>query len=188
MGIFLSKNPLIAEDFDGESGDHNTSAENYQHPFGPEWFVNDYELEFIKKEAKDLDNAPDDVALFTLKGQFVPGKCVKVYDGDTVHFVIKFNDKWIKYRFRMLGYNSAEIRGGTEEEKKKGLVARDYLANRLLNKKALLYLGDFDKYGRPLVDVYLIDNLDNLNRENALQNHINKEMVVKGHGKPYLPR
>jgi len=185
MGILLSKNPLIDDEFDGESGDYNLDAANFQQPFGPEWVLGNHELEYIKSGAKDLDNVPEKVPYFSLSGHLVPGKCVKVYDGDTAHFVVKFQDQWVRRRFRMIGYNSPEVRGGTEEEKERGRIARDYLAERLLDKKVLLYLGDFDKYGRPLCDVYLIEDVNNITKENAFLIHLNKEMIEHGYGTPY---
>ena len=190
MGLKLSKvetkpNPLVDSTFDGESSDYTQTAGTYNHPFGPEWVFGDIEVQQMQKELKDLQEAPNDVPVFSLKGRIVPAKCVKVYDGDTAHFVFNYDGEWIRKRFRMLGYNSPEIRGGSEETRTEAKIARDYLASRLLGQKVLLYLGDFDKYGRPLCDIYLVDP-DNLSVENAFQNHLNEEMVQKGYGERYM--
>jgi endonuclease YncB( thermonuclease family) len=122
-----------------------------------------------------------------LRGHIIPARCVKIYDGDTAHFVFKYEGEYIRMRFRLIGYNSAEIIGGTEETRQNAKIARDYLANRLLNKNVVLYLGDFDKYGRPLCDVYLIEKNQELKLSNICSIHINKEMVEKGYGKIYTP-
>lgn len=192
MGISLSKppNPLItpeSQNFDGEGGDHPVTAENYQHDFGPEWFLTSNQIYFIKKELQELDYAPTKMDMFSLKGQLVVAKPYSVYDGDTANFVFKFNDNFARYRFRMIGYNTPEIRSKDPEEKRKAIEARDYLASRINGKKCLLYLGDFDKYGRPLCDIYLIEDPTNLNPETIFDCHINQEMITKGYGVPYNP-
>ena len=187
MGINNSKpNTLIAPAFDGQTSDYTTDATTYTHPYGPEWAAVESDLTKFKKEFAELDTFDKTkVPPFTFKGTVVPAYCVKVYDGDTAHFVMKYNGTIVKYRFRMIGYNSPEIRGVDDEERAKGLAARDYLADRLLNKKVLLYLGDFDKYGRPLCDIYLIDDEKNMTLANMFNNHLNSEMIKMGHGIPY---
>ena len=181
MGITASKtnNELIVENFDGQAGDHDVDPGDIQHEFGPEWFLDSEQKKLILHQMEELDNTPESVPRFSFNGQLVAGKCVKVYDGDTCHFVVRYNDQWIRRRFRMIGYNSPEIRGTCAEEKERAIAARDYLANRLLGKKVVLYLHDFDKWGRVLCDVYLPTGDD------LLHCHLNEEMIEQGHGVPY---
>jgi len=188
MGIIISKNPLIQDDFDGESGDHNVAPEDINPLFGPEWIIGDSQLKTLCNEVCKLDTAPDNISQFSFDGCVTVGKCVKVYDGDTVHFVVNYNNQWIRRRFRLIGYNSPEIRGTCPEEKAKAIAARNYLADRLLNKKAFIYLHDFDKWGRVLCDVYIIEDENNITLENAFKHHLNSEMIEKGHGVPYHPK
>lgn len=112
---------------------------------------------------------------FTLANREYTATCVKVYDGDTAHFTFEPFAGAGVFRFicRMTGYNSAEIKGGSEEEHRAAVKARDALAGRILNKEVRLVAGNFDKYGRPLVNVFL----DNEN--------INEWMLRSGNGKPY---
>jgi len=187
MGIISSKNPLIADDFDGQGGDHNVSPEDVNPLLGPEWIIADSDLETLRQELMKLDEAPEKVEPFSFDGTVAVGKCVKVYDGDTVHFVVNYNGRWIRRRFRLIGYNSPEIKGTTSEEKERAVAARDYLADRLLDKKAFLYLHDFDKWGRVLCDVYVIEDEDAITLDNAFKHHLNVEMIEKGHGVPYHP-
>lgn len=184
MGIINSKNPLIVDDFDGQAGDHDLAPQDVIPAIGPEWIVGEANLKILNESLKDLDAVPEKVAPFSFDGAITVGKCVKVYDGDTVHFVVKYNEQWVRRRFRMMGYNSPEIR--IPEEKAQAIVARDYLASRLLNKKALLYLHDFDKWGRVLCDVYLIEDEKCMSLKTLFKNHLNKEMIRKGYGVPYL--
>jgi len=186
MGLKPSKNPLVIENFDGQSGDHTVAANNYQTEYGPEWVINPDELSYYRDEIRDLDNAPKELPMFSWKGTVIPAKAYSVYDGDTCNFVVKFNGEWVRKRFRLIGYNSPEILGKTEDERLKAKAARDYLANRLLGKKVLLYLGDFDKFGRPLCDVYLIEDESKMTADNMFSIHINAEMIAKGHGVPFM--
>lgn len=112
---------------------------------------------------------------YSLDGTLVHAKCVKVYDGDTAQFVFRTDPGKPLYRYscRMRGYNSAEIKGGSAEEKAKAVLSRDALAGLILDRVVKISLGDFDKYGRPLVTV----NVDGVN--------VNEWMVEGGHGKPY---
>lgn len=187
MGIISSKHNIIEDDFDGESGDYNVAPEDVSHELTPDWLIDESDLQTLKEQCIKLEEKPDKVPLFSFNGNVIVGQCVKVYDGDTVHFVVNYNGQWVKRRFRMMGYNSPEIRGKTEDEKRRAIAARDYLASRLLNKKAVLYLHDFDKYGRVLCDVYLIEDESKLSMCNIFKHHINAEMIEKGHGVRYLP-
>lgn len=186
MGISLSKSELIVENFDGEGGDGGVCPSDFSHPFGPEWVVGDREINLIHQQLSELSGAPSKIDMYSLKGHVIPAVPYSVYDGDTCNFVFKYDGEWVRYRFRMIGYNSPEMRS-CPEEKARAIAARDYLASRLEGKKVLLYLGDFDKYGRPLCDVYIVDT-DSVELKDMFSQHVNKEMIEKGYGKVYLPR
>lgn len=102
-------------------------------------------------------------------------KCVKVYDGDTATFAFRPHALLQPFTFscRFKGYNSAEIKGKTEAEKLKAKQSRDFLASYIKDKIVKLVIYENDKYGRPIVDVY-INNI-----------YINDLMVRNGHGVPY---
>ena len=123
----------------------------------------------------DLQSADIKTPKFSLKGIECEAKCVKVYDGDTAQFVFRPFSGYSHYRFscRMTGYNSAEIKGGTAEEKSRAIAARDALKGLILDKIVTLQIGDFDKYGRPLVNVK-VDDID-----------VNMWMLANNYGKPY---
>lgn len=128
----------------------------------------------------DLSAASTKTPKFTFAGATATAKCVKVYDGDTATFVFSvLGLQPYKYSCRMLGYNSAEIRGGSEAEKTSARAARDFLSGMILDKIVELSFGDFDKYGRPLVEVYVGE---------SPRVHVNALMVEAGHGAPYTGR
>lgn len=106
---------------------------------------------------------------------FVPpiyyGKVVKVYDGDTITIAGILPGTYTPiYRFsvRLLGIDTPEIKGSTEEEKRLAKVARDELSNLILNKFVELKNISTEKYGRILADVYFEEI------------HINKWLLEKG--------
>lgn len=116
---------------------------------------------------------------------FIPpvsgGKCIKVYDGDTITIATKipFDKNTHKsladtvYRFsvRLNGIDSPEIKGHTITEKAMALVARDELKKKILDKHVTLKNVSTEKYGRLLADVYVVDD------KNTQQLWLNKWML-----------
>jgi endonuclease YncB( thermonuclease family) len=97
------------------------------------------------------------VKKFTFNNYKTIIKIIKVIDGDTVTGIFKFKDSFYKYNFRINGIDTAEIHSKNENEKNKGLNAKDYLYNLIINKTLFANFLDFDKYGRILVNIYLND-------------------------------
>jgi len=183
MGIRNSK-IQIQDDFTGDNDVDNDVTDALH----PEWLLSEEDVPSLEKQLKDLQNIPDKIGLFSLRDTIAVGKCTKVYDGDTAHFVVHSPfepNKFIKFRCRMIGYNSPEMNSPIPETKKAAVKARDYLAKLILDKPVLLYFQNMDKYGRPLTDVYLIDLP--LDFKNLFKTHVNKVMITKEHGLPYNP-
>jgi micrococcal nuclease len=120
-----------------------------------------------------LENQTDKVEFFSLNGQTVQAKVVKVYDGDTIHVVFKYFDKFYKWNCRIAHVDTPELRTKNEEEKKKGYEVRDKLRELILNKIVKLNCLEFDKYGRLLVDIYLNES------------NVNDWLVTNGYAKKY---
>ena len=135
-----------------------------------------HELEQLNACTKD--NTPK----FTFAGQVLAAKCVYVYDGDTAHFAFRPcpNAGFRKISCRMLGYNSAEMKGKGvgEAEKAAAHAAKAHLQELIENRICELHLGEFDKYGRPLADVYVADGA-------GARIHVNGNMIAAGFGQPY---
>ncbi len=125
---------------------------------------------------KKLVKATKETPMYTLAGQEVYAKCVDVSDGDTAQFVFRVasNQPLYRYSCRMTGYNSAEIKGGSEEEKEQARASKQALSEQILGKVVVLSVGTFDKYGRLLVTV------------RSGEQNINKWMIEHGYGKPYM--
>lgn len=96
-------------------------------------------------------------------------RVTKVYDGDTITVDIDlgFHVGLTSETIRLYRINTPEVRG---PEREQGLVSRDWLRERILDKEIILrtYRDKKGKYGRWLADV-LIDEVC-----------INDELVEKG--------
>jgi len=191
MGINISKySSIISPDFNGENDQEDSPTDPTLHP---EWLLAPSDLPLLNKELKLLDSIPlTKTPLFSLKNVLTVGKCSKVYDGDTAHFIIRSpfsrSIKFIKLRCRFIGYNSPELITNNPEEKRKAIAARDYLASLVYNKNVLLYFHAMDKYGRPLTDVFIIDDKPIQSIEGIFDKHVNSIMVERGFGIKYIPK
>lgn len=117
--------------------------------------------------------------LFSLSGQKTWARLVSVYDGDTVTLVVPVLGKLFKFKVRLSGIDTPEIRSKSEECRIKAHQSRTRLIalfgenmgsnwdgvadlkktgmESYLNKNCVLvYMQcyEFDKYGRLLADLY----------------------------------
>jgi len=103
----------------------------------------------------ELQSQTDATSMFSLKGYKTDAKVVKVYDGDTVHVVFFYLDKYYKWICRISNVDTPELRTKNDEEKKKGYEVRDKLRELISDKIVQLNCHEFDKYGRLLVDIQI---------------------------------
>lgn len=144
---------------------------------------------------KFLQAQTDKVAWASFKGQKRVAKCTAVHDGDTTHLIFCADESRPeatigKYSCRYNGYNSAEINSKDPVEKKAAIDAKHFLESLILGRICMLELGAPDKYGRPLVDVWVtlpVDHPANTAKTTA-PIHVNELMIKTGHGKPYTGR
>ena len=102
----------------------------------------------------DIDDAPE----FSLEGNIVEAKVLSVYDGDTIKCAFPLNNKMYKWNCRLSGVDTPEIRTRNKTEKEYGYKVRNNLREKILGKVVNLECGDFDKYGRLLVNVKCKDD------------------------------
>ena len=138
----------------------------------------DEELNLIKSKylAGDIPN------FFNLNGEIHKAYVVKCYDGDTFYCCFKLSDKFHKFKVRMLGYNSPEMKPSKSDENRDEIIknaheAKEKLEEYILDKYVYLYCHDFDAFGRILCDVKLNDT-DNKT--------INTLMLEGGYGVEYV--
>lgn len=106
-------------------------------------------------------------------------KVTKCYDGDTIHILRIIGKTPYRFKCRLTGIDTAEIRTNNSKEKVFALKTRDYLANLILDKFVWVVFGGFDKYGRLLCEVYL-DHRD-IKRSCS----VNKQLINEGYAQPY---
>lgn len=138
--------------------------------------------------------SPDRVVNYLDTVEFVPpihrGIVIKVYDGDTItvattldvgHRFCCCSSKPTLYRFRvrLRGIDTPEIKGSSDAEKAKAVVARDALSAQIMGKEVLLRNVGNEKYGRVLADVY------SPRCGNSPLLHMNQWMLEQGYAQAY---
>ena len=81
-------------------------------------------------------------------------KCVRVYDGDTVHlaYFLKGHGP-VRSSCRLAGIDTAELRGTTGAARVMALVAKSWVQAAIEDKLVYVSVKGFDKYGRLLADL-----------------------------------
>jgi len=132
-----------------------------------------------------FDNTPT----YTLKGLRTRCKVVDVYDGDTLWIVILVHGSLYKYKIRMVGYDSPELKpslsyGNREAEIQAAVKAKAHLVQLLDGKEVEVEFHEYDKYGRPLAKLYTSTSGW---RCFGLKDVacVNDQMIQDGHGKKY---
>jgi len=153
-----------------------------------------------------LQTSNSSIQEFSLNNLFILGKVVYVYDGDTIHIVLNFNNKLTKFNCRLNSIDAPEICpknikdiNKRNEEIDSAIKSRNFLIEQVTNlpitnikmtkieiKKLcadstkLIWVKclDFDKYGRLLVELY--DFIDSKISINQLM--IDKKYVINYDG------
>ena len=108
-------------------------------------------------------------------------KIVKVYDGDTCTCEIDLGFNITRrVKIRLVGINTPEIRTKDLEEKEAGYKSRDWLAERVLDKKVLLHTAKKGKFGRWLGTLWTLEE-----ESPSFENSYNKQMILEGLAKEY---
>jgi endonuclease YncB( thermonuclease family) len=117
---------------------------------------------------------------FSLNGKKCKGKILKIYDGDTIWIALPVLDQIYKYKARLYGYDSPEIRPLENLPNRNEVIANAEKAKKRLEELTAcqdlvdVELLDFDKYGRILIKIY----------NNKVC--VNDQMIREGFGKPYF--
>jgi micrococcal nuclease len=102
----------------------------------------------------------EDTVEFTFP--IIGGRVIKVYDADTITIASKLPyeaSPIYRLQVRLNGIDTPEMKGKgvSDEEKEWAKIARDFVANLVLNKFVRLENIQGEKYGRILADVYIGD-------------------------------
>ena len=112
---------------------------------------------------------------FNFKNHETMCKIIDVYDGDTCKGIFWFNNNYYIFTFRLLGIDTPELKSKDDKEREAGIISRDKLRSIILDKIVKIRCGDFDKYGRILVEIF----------DNNTNESINNSMLVGGYGCEY---
>ena len=123
---------------------------------------------------------------FSLNGIKTNCKILSIYDGDSITIGCKVWGRYFKLKVRMFGYDSPEMKPllnkpHREKEIQKAKEAKLFLQNQCNNKKLLIEFLEFDKYGRALGKLYIVDRRFCQKRLIS----INKLMIDNNHGYEY---
>jgi endonuclease YncB( thermonuclease family) len=125
-----------------------------------------------------FDGASKKTPEFSLRGMRCLAKCVDCYDGDTCKVVFPFHGELTRWTIRVYGVNTSEIRGGSDEEKKMGILARDFTRKLVLDKMVWVSCYGFGKYGRLVADIYFDEQMEGPTLSDML--------IEAGHSEPYM--
>jgi endonuclease YncB( thermonuclease family) len=131
----------------------------------------------------ELKNQTIETPLFSFEGCVFKAKCVKCYDADSIHIVFKYKGEYIRFKCRLLGIDTPELRSKNMKEKQMAKQARDNMREWILDTLLIVKCGEFDKYGRLLVYIYpLDDDIIQLGGGEGLgyMGSINEKLVEKG--------
>lgn len=126
---------------------------------------------------------PDKIQYFSFKGRSFYAKPCNIYDGDTFTICWIWKGEPTKYRCRCLGYDSPEMKPSLsnpnrDKEKELAKAAKTRFSELVTSSPDGLVkveCGDFDKYGRILVTVWVPNYTKS----------VNQIMLDEGHGKAY---
>ena len=93
---------------------------------------------------------------------------IDVYDGDTITIAVKQSHGYYKYKVRLAGIDSPEIRTNNPREKAAAVQSREFLKSIILYKYVSIEGAFYEKYGR-LCGTVLLDG-----------KNINEQMIAQG--------
>lgn len=106
-------------------------------------------------------------------------KLVRVVDGDTVDLDVDLGFYMTaRLRFRILGVDTPELRGGTAESKRKAREAKKFVEDELTaahDKTLDIVTEKADSFGRWLADIYYT-------KPDGVPRSLADELILNGHG------
>ncbi len=125
--------------------------------------------ESMKIEIEELSTkTKSNTDYMTLENNEYTAKIVYIYDGDTMHVVFKEFGTFFRWNCRISGVDTPELRTKNEKEKELGYKVRDILREKFMDKIVKIKCGEFDKYGRLLIDMYMPDEYKNPEKETQM--------------------
>lgn len=98
---------------------------------------------------------------FNFKGIETLAKVIRVHDCDTITIIFPFNDNFYKQNLRLAGIDAPELHSKNDAEALACRLGQKFLSDLILNKIIKIKMNDFDKYGRILSEIYLLEQFEN---------------------------
>lgn len=141
--------------------------------------------ELMSTDFKDLER-------FSYKGIVLQAKVTEVYDGDTVIIVFFDGNHFVKYPFRLFGFDSPEMKmkkglPDRDLHKSAARVARDKLSELLETSHYMVWIRFSkikERYGRLMGDMFLVDP-KSTGEFIGTETCVNDWMIKQGFGKKY---
>ena len=90
--------------------------------------------------------------------EITKGRVIKVYDGDSITIAARIPNlkgkQIFKFNIRLNRIDTPEIKTKNDTEKAYGLVIREYLNEKIMNKMVDIEIIKTDKYGRYLAEIF----------------------------------
>ena len=139
--------------------------------------------ENVNGEIEELNTkTKENTEYMTLENNEYMAKIVYIYDGDTMHVVFKEFGKYFRWNCRISGVDTPEVRTRNVKEKELGYKVRDVLRKNLMEKIVKIKCGEFDKYGRLLIDVYVPDDMQSKENQMLSEWLIENKYAYSYHG------
>ena len=123
---------------------------------------------------------PKHIEKFSFNGIETLARIVKIYDPDTFTIMFPFVNVLTKISVRVNSIDAPEKRSKVKNEKDLCYAGIEYLNNLILDKVVFVKFGPFDKYGRPLTDIYVLTE-----HEICEEDNIANKLILGGFARPY---
>jgi len=133
------------------------------------------------RNVESILNDLTDAEVFSFKDMKKKAKVISVYDADTVDAILCVRDRPYRFKIRLNGIDTPEIKPPKSMENRElhvecGIKCREYLKSKILNKIVEVHCSEFDKYGRILGEIYI-------GNENISEHLVYKKYAKKYEGK-----
>tara|TARA_Y100000816_G_C25834569_1_gene436346 strand:- start:165 stop:620 length:456 start_codon:yes stop_codon:yes gene_type:complete len=114
----------------------------------------------------EIDNkTSENTSFLSFNNKTYTAKIVYIYDGDSMHVIFKEFNQYFKWKCRINGVDTPEIKTKNKKEKEFAIKIRDNLKEKLLNQILTIKCFEFDKYGRLLIDIIIPKQITHLKNE-----------------------
>lgn len=132
----------------------------------------------VTRSLQNLKQNKDRAVPLTICGQEGWAYVDRVYDGDSCTLRVMWNHTSVIVKCRLVGIDTPELRG---EQRAAGLIARDYVRDRIDKTYVWYQCTGVDKYGRSLVHLYEASHHDTrkVDLSESLNEHLSKVGIAR---------